>query len=277
MEGWEQLGGRVTFLEKPGQSGARAGSDRRTGGIFSALGWVADGAAARGCAVLGPEPPWRAQAGGPPARLSANPGLSQDASVSEQAARAVRWGPGGGAFRSAPSGPPHAARKASFCCVCTCECARACVSAPVCREAAEERREAGALPAGVPRRAAGPPRRPSSGSRPWCGEMANFVSGFLAANKCLPVSGNRRVLIDSPPPTLLFFKSSVYRLTVCPKVRWVIWSTRRIAFYSVSRAKMYARIRMLVALVKPACLVLRTVLRPLRNEAMGQTFALQTL
>lgn len=85
------------------------------------------------------------------------------------------------------------------------------------------------------------------------------------------------MLIDSPPLPLFspaFFKFSVglgcvYRLTVCRKVRWVIWSARRIVFYSISRTEMYAGIRILVALVKPACLVVRTVLRPLRNEAMG--------
>lgn len=40
---------------------------------------------------------------------------------------------------------------------------------------------------------------------------------------------------------------------------------------------MYAGIRIWVALVKPASLVVRTALRPFQILAMGQTFAFQTL
>lgn len=82
------------------------------------------------------------------------------------------------------------------------------MSAPLCREAAEERREAGALLAGVPRPVAGPPapvfrvEARGAGRAPARGEMANFVSGLSVANKCLPVSGDRRMLIDSPRPVL---------------------------------------------------------------------------
>lgn len=57
----------------------------------------------------------------------------------------------------------------------------------MCREAAAERREAGALPAGVPRRAAGPPRRPSSGSGPAAqrdGELSEWLLGGQQVSDC---------------------------------------------------------------------------------------------
>lgn len=126
-----------------------------------------------------------------------------------------------------------------------------------------------------PPRAVGPPRHRSSGSGPAAqsgplapSEMANFVSGFSAANKCLPDSGGRRTCLTPLfPPNPVFFKSSfglhcVYSFMVCEKVRWVTWSNRQ--FFSwYRRQKTYAGMRiLLVALVEPACLVVRTVLRP---------------
>lgn len=65
-------------------------------------------------------------------------------------------------------------------------------------------------------------------------EMANFVSDFSAANKCLPDSGGRGMLTDTLLSVLtlfcffFFYKSYiglyyVYSFTVCEKVRRVTW------------------------------------------------------
>lgn len=106
--------------------------------------------------MLGPEPPRvrrhrlragrsRAGAGGPRAA-----GLRAPPEELQLVSRpgAARWGPGeelSCAHRTSARG----SQVSLLLCVYVCECARACGSAPVCREAAEERGEAGAFPASV--------------------------------------------------------------------------------------------------------------------------------
>lgn len=178
----------------------------------------------------------RGRSGGPRASGIRAPTGPRGALQQVSRPRAARWGPGGGASMSARANLRTRLARLPFV-VCTCVCARACV-----RECACVQGGGGAAPRSWGFSCRGGWRAWATagggafqtpvfrvGARGAVGaaspsEMANFVSGFSAANKCLPDSRSRRTLIDTLLSVLTLFFSNLILDCI---VFTVLWCAKR--------------------------------------------------